>query len=293
VPRCPAAYPRTGAAPGRTSAAGRNLTLVHPHPGDTQGAWEWLRSRVRSQAPELSAPQPPGAGLCASCRGPARPGGTRCYQCDLHAQCAPGGLADLVVPVAYAPKGGLHARNLWIYKSGHAGSGAARDVLRAMLVVFLRDHGPCVWQHAGMPAPTHLAVVPSGRGRGGSGSHPLRELIAPYLAMPWAELSPRCGAGHPVRDLDPDRFGAPPLPGARVALLDDTWTSGASAQSAAMSLRLAGARSVAIIVLGRHLTAGDWAAAGQHAAGRADFSPAAMPFRLGSCAVHRTAGEGT
>jgi len=162
-----------------------------------------------------------------------------------------------------------------------------------MLVVFLRDHGPCVWQHAGMAAPTHLAVVPSGRGRRGRyGPHPLRELIAPYLAMPWAELSSRSPAGHPTRDLDPERFSAARLPGARVLLLDDTWTSGASAQSAAMSLRLAGARSVAVIVLGRHLSADDCRAAGQQASWLADFSPAVMPFRLGRCAVHSTSGGG-
>lgn len=200
-------------------------------------------------------------------------------------------MADLVVPVAYAPKGGEHARNLWMYKSECPGAGAARAVLRAMLVVFLRDHGPCVWQRAGMASPTHLAVVPSGRGRGGL--HPLRKLIAPYLDMPWAELSSQSRAGHPTRDLDPERFGADRLPGARVVLLDDTWTSGASAQSAALSLRLAGARSIAVVVLGRHLTADDDHAAAQARLG-ADFLPAVMPFRLGLCAVHvpGRAGDG-
>jgi adenine/guanine phosphoribosyltransferase-like PRPP-binding protein len=36
-------------------------------------------------------------------------------------------------------------------------------------------------------------------------------------------------------------------------LLDDTWTSGGTAQSAAVALKQAGARSVAVVVLGRHL----------------------------------------
>jgi hypothetical protein len=192
-----------------------------------------------------------------------------------------------VVPVAYAGKGGPHARNLWLYKSDRAGAGAARAELRALLLVFLRDHGPCVWRRAGMRRPTHLAVVPSGRGR--PGIHPLRALIAPYLALPWAELSARSRIGHPARDLDPERFGAPRLAGARVLLVDDTWTSGASAQSAAMSLRLAGARSVAVVVLGRHLS-GD-----EHAGCAAACLPAGLDFRLELCAVHsgRTAdGDG-
>jgi hypothetical protein len=263
------------------SASGRNVTLMHGHARGTEPAWDLLRGRVRGHAPRLSAPRPAWPGLCGSCRGPARPGQARCFQCDLHAQCAPGGLADLVVPVAYAGKGGPHARNLWLYKSDRPGAAAARAVLGAMLVVFLRDHGPCVWAGAAITAPTHLAVVPSGRGR--RGVHPLRALVAPYLTMPWAELSSRrCRAGYPSgdeyssRDLDPDRYDAPRLPGARVVLLDDTWTTGASAQSAAMALRLAGARSVAVIVLGRHLPA----------IGAADCSSSVMPFRLGLCAVH-------
>ncbi len=57
--------------------------------------------------------------------------------------------------------------------------------------------------------------------------------------------------------LDPDRFRAPrPLTGASVLLLDDTWTSGGTAQSAAVALKRAGARSVAAVVLGRHVAAG-------------------------------------
>jgi orotate phosphoribosyltransferase len=45
--------------------------------------------------------------------------------------------------------------------------------------------------------------------------------------------------------------------GEDVLLVDDTWVSGASAQSAAAALKLAGARRVAIIVLGRHIDPSD------------------------------------
>jgi orotate phosphoribosyltransferase len=44
-----------------------------------------------------------------------------------------------------------------------------------------------------------------------------------------------------------------PLTGASILLLDDTWTSGGTAQSAAVALKRAGARSVAVVVLGRHV----------------------------------------
>ena len=48
-----------------------------------------------------------------------------------------------------------------------------------------------------------------------------------------------------------------PVAGADVLLVDDTWVSGGSAQSAAAALKLAGAVRVAVIVLGRHLDPAD------------------------------------
>lgn len=234
-----------------------------PHPS----AWTRLRSRV--QVTQLTAPPPDGTGLCACCRGPARPGSRRCYHCYLHREYLPGLLPDVVAPVAYAEKGGPHATDLWRYKSGGPGARAAQEALRSLLLVFLRDHGPCVWRCAGMPGPACVAVVPSRRGR--AGIHPLQAMLEPYLTLPWARLSVGYRDGKAACDPDPGRFQAGRLPGAAVLLLDDTWTSGASATAAAAALRLAGARSVAVVVLGRHLDAGG-------------FSPA--PFRPGLCAVH-------
>jgi hypothetical protein len=233
--------------------------------------WELLARSARRQAPHLSAPPPGGHGLCAACRIPVRPANVYCYQCRQHAETLPGLLADVVVPICYAAKGGPHARNLWLYKSARPGAGCAQAALRALLIVFLRDHGPCVWRSAGIAGPSHLAVVPSGRGR--AGPHPLRLLAGSCLARPWVSLGLRLRDEPGTRDLDADRFSAPPVPGADVALLDDTWTTGASAQSACAALRLAGARSVTVIVLGRHVAASSRPAA-------------ATAFRPWLCAVH-------
>jgi len=213
--------------------------------------WDALRARAQAATAGLAAPPEPGPGVCASCRAPLRPGYARCFQCDRHAESAPGMLADAVAPVAYAPKGSRLARDLWLYKSGRPESAAAAAELRALLLVFLHDHGRQVWQRARMTVPTHACVVPSCRGR--PGPHPLRVLLRGFLSLPWADLVTQPGANLWVRDLDPDRFRAPgPLTGAAVLLLDDTWTSGASVQSAAVALKRAGARSVAAVVLGRH-----------------------------------------
>jgi hypothetical protein len=204
-------------------------------------------------------------------------------------------MADIVLPVAYAPKGSPLARRLWQYKSvppsGHgspdrhplayatrarqAEQAAAAALLLALLLTFLLDHGACMWRLAELEPPTHVAVVPTARGR--PGEHPLRSLIAPYLSWPWADLRTR--PDQRERDLDPRRFDATPIAGSRVLLIDDTWTTGASAQSAAMALRGAGARSVAAVVIGRHIS-GDAATLGR-------FGPAVMPYRSGSCGVHQ------
>jgi len=244
--------------------------------------WPALRAVARAQQPLLSAPRPGLAGLCVVCRGPAPHGAVRCFPCELHWQCGSGSVADLVVPVAFAIKGGAYARRLWQYKSARLTAAAAESaaaVLRAMLLVFLRDHGPCLWRAAGTAGPTHLAVVPTGRGR--QGPHPLRALVAGYVARPWVALTAR-PAGELVRDLDPERFRSAPALGARVLLIDDTWTTGSSAQSAAMALRAAGAKAVVTVVLGRHVTVA--------AAEQAGIGPAGTPFLIDRCGVHPAQG---
>ena len=221
----------------------------------TSPGWQRLRGAVAAQAYSLHPPLPPGPGVCAACRGPARPDYFRCFRCGLHAASAPGLLADAIVPVSYATKGGKLAHDLWAYKSALAGAGPAKAALLALLLVFLRDHVGCAWRLAGGGTPTHLAVVPSTRGR--PGPHPLRALAAPGFALPWADLAMRGSQDPPDpddRDLCLERFAAPRrLPRACVLLLDDTWTTGSRAQSAAAALKVAGAARVVVVVLGRHL----------------------------------------
>jgi len=206
--------------PGEMSEALPNVAAVvnevpgNPSPrrllssGISRARWDELRTIVTAQAPWLSAPRPGSPDLCAVCRGPSGRK-LRCFQCELHHQCAGGSLADVVIPVAYSPKGGPHARHLLLYKSDpQAPSGAlAAKLLPALLLVFLRDHGPCAWRAGGVAEPTHVAVVPTSRGR--PGEHPLRALIGPYLTWPWASLVAR--PNQRQRDLDPGRFSAQPV----------------------------------------------------------------------------------
>jgi hypothetical protein len=212
--------------------------------------WERLRARVRL----LPGLCPPVSDSCLVCRGPVGPGHSRCCQCTRHRAAGRALLADAVVPVSYAVRGSAFAGDLWRYKACHASDAAVRTSMLALALVFLHDHGPCAWRAAGMPAPDLLAVVPSGYGR--PGAHPLLRLVAPYLRLPSARLVLR--PEEQGRGLNVDRFAADEsAAGANVLLLDDTWVSGGSVQSAAAALKRAGATRVAAVVLGRHVNPDD------------------------------------
>ena len=246
----------------------------------------WDSPRLRSALPVLyplgphrAGSSPPAAAVptCVVCRGPVRPGYARCYQCERHDLLGHGLLADAVVPVSYAVKGTALAEALWRYKSWPAPSVPARAWLLALLLAFLNDHGSCVWRHAAMAPPDRIAVVPTGYGR--PGPHPLLRMASPHLRLPLSPLAIR--PGRQGRDLDVHRFRAGHVPaGGGVLLLDDSWVSGASAQSASAALKLAGAGRVAIVVLGRYLNPADSRAAPLIAR----LAPA--PCLPSTCAVH-------
>jgi hypothetical protein len=87
--------------------------------------------------------------------------------------------------------------------------------------------------------------------------HPLRRIVgelAPATRERYERLLVRSDSTAIPRVFDPARYCATTaLGGESVLLIDDMWTSGASAESAAAALRYAGAGAVAAIVIGRHL----------------------------------------
>jgi hypothetical protein len=172
---------------------------------------------------------------------------------------AGGLLADAVAPIGYAVRGGPLAGDLRRYKSdrtGPAETAAAAARLGRLLAAFLADCGPSVWAAAGMTAgPAAVAAVPSGQGR--PGTHPLAGLVRSCVALPLVRLAIEPKEIH-TRGVNP-RWArvADPVTGADVLVVDDTWVSGGSAQSVAAALKLAGARRVAVVVLGRHVNPAD------------------------------------
>lgn len=97
-----------------------------------------------------------------------------------------------------------------------------------------------------------ITSVPSTSGRP---AHPLRSVVAEVVsgtADRYGDLLAIARTDLEQRAQAADRFRATrPLAGARVLVIDDTWTTGAHAQSASAALKAAGAPTVAVVAIGR------------------------------------------
>jgi len=168
---------------------------------------------------------------------------------------------DAIVPIAYSVAHEQLHHDLVRYKRG-ADPWVEIATARLALILrrFLAAHEACVAAAAGVDRFDLVAAVPSGVA-GRDEHHPLRRIVGELVAstaVRHERLLRRSGADLRPRGFDPGRYEAVrPLAGASVLLIDDTWTTGASAQSAAAALKAAGAGRVGAVVIGRHLNR-DW-----------------------------------
>jgi hypothetical protein len=166
------------------------------------------------------------------------------------------------VPLRLCPIPGPLYTVLMGYKESPVAEARARfaSMPARMFGDFLEAHAGCVAAVAGGPLGVALSVPSTARPHGA----PLSALdgIAAAAEASGARWCPRVlrRADAPVGHMRPaaGAFAVVPaarplLNGARVLLLDDTYVSGARAQSAAGALRLAGAVSVVVVTLGRVL----------------------------------------
>jgi len=197
----------------------------------------------------------PRAGVCNVCKTSVLPEWTECYQCHTQ-RTSLSATADVVVPIALSVKGEQWAHELSSYKNALNPSVKASLAIGvgAVLWRWLDAHESCVKEHAGVHEFLLVAPVPSTRGRT---DHPLprilREIVKPTSDR-YADLLSR-NAKYPLgsREAHDDRYKVSRrLSGEPVLLIDDQWTSGGHAQSAAAALKLAGSGPVAVVSLGRH-----------------------------------------
>jgi predicted phosphoribosyltransferase len=211
---------------------------------------------------ELSAPYEnfmlvprPGPNVCRICF-TFTAGFDRCYACAHSEQWA-----DAVAPISYSIAGEQLHHELASYKR-LTGEVARRLTaqLAAVLWRFLESHERCVAAAAQASAFEVVTSVPSGDRERDEG-HPLRRMVG-ELVGPTRERHERLleRSTRPVagREFSRDKYVTTHrLDGQPVLLIDDTWTTGANAQSAAAALKAAGAGSVGVVVIGRHVKR-DW-----------------------------------
>ncbi|WP_406452253.1 hypothetical protein OG782_18265 [Streptomyces sp. NBC_00876] len=196
-----------------------------------------------------------GPGVCQTCRGPATLGYPACWPCQQAATTLGAGVADVVVPISLALKGGQYANELWRYKNAQGPQKQHFSMgLAAVLWRFLAAHETCISEGCAVPRFDTVTTVPSTSGRT---THPLRGMVAGIVGPTRARyrdlLTPVPDAATLGRTASPARYTSVGLWGSDILLIDDTWTTGNHAQSASAALKAAGANSVAVVVLGRHL----------------------------------------
>jgi hypothetical protein len=192
-----------------------------------------------------------GPGVCARCFN-LTDGYQHCYACTRQEA-----VLDGIAPISYSVAHEQLHHALATYKrwSGPAARRLATQ-LAAVLWRYLDSHEPCLARVAGAESFPIVTTVPSGEAAR-DGEHPLRWMVGEAIRITrgrHVRLLRR--SSHPAapRCFSPDRYIAErSLSGEPVLLIDDTWTSGASAQSAAATLKAAGAGVVGAVVIGRHV----------------------------------------
>lgn len=199
---------------------------------------------------------PFGSGVCEICHGAPGEGFTVCHSCyrTMGQVSHP---ADLVLPISLYRGGGQLAHVLWNYKNGPPSKSRQRHQLQvaATLARFITGHGACIRNVAGEEW-DRITIVPSSQGR--EGPHPLEEAIGRARALQGSYVHTLQGGSKPITHLEASDEGYAPcdVKGMRLLLVDDTYTSGARVHSAASALHLAGARVIAVVVVGRRINPG-------------------------------------
>jgi predicted amidophosphoribosyltransferase len=180
----------------------------------------------------------------------------RCYACA-HSEL----WLDAVAPISYSiGREQLH-HALKGYKRLGGDVGRRLGVeLAAVLWQFLDLHERCVCARAGVERFEIVCTVPSGD-RERDRDHPLRWIVGDVVAPTRGRhrrVLRRSEAEVPAREFDAGKYEVvDDVEGRSVLLIDDTWTTGANAQSAAAALKTAGACGVGAVVIGRYLNR-DW-----------------------------------
>ncbi|MGX1768442.1 phosphoribosyltransferase [Dietzia sp. NPDC055340] len=194
----------------------------------------------------------PGSSLCRLCGTPTE-GHQYCYVCryDILGSKLRSDLPDRYAFLTYAITGEQSGQDAYQYKDI---GGAALDRLKLLLYFFVNYHSGCLRLSTGASV-SHIAVVPSGRGRK---DHPLETELLPLFPSTLERVAvtrvaaARNGGRQMLIDPSINHIDSD-VTGRHVLVLEDTWTRGFSALSLATSLKQAGASQVSVLTIARYL----------------------------------------
>jgi predicted amidophosphoribosyltransferase len=216
-----------------------------------------------------------GPDVCSQCFN-LTDGYGRCYA------CAHGGrFLDAMAPISYSVAGEQLHHALASYKRLE-GVIARRFMLGLAAVLWrhLALHERCLARASEVERFTLVVTVPSSS-RHHAVAHPLNELVSmvDLLHDRQERVLQRSDAPAAAHEFSRQKYEAVrDVSGQAVLLVDDTWTKGANAQSAAAALKAAGAETVAAVVIGRYVNRG-WRQNDRHLRGLP------RPFDWNSCAL--------
>lgn len=246
----------------------------------SEGVQRQLRSALISRAGGyLRNPVREHRVTCATCLRPVN-NYRRCWRCNNDRSA--GSLVDAVAALTYA---GYDDQSGWVmrrYKPPHSVA-EHQQVVALLGLTGLAAHGACAGRLGPRLPVTHWTCVPSLPAK--VGVHPLRQLVAPALSGHEVVLTAAATTSDP-RAVDVNHFAVdrPLAAASHVLVVDDTWTTGGHAQSAALALRAAGAARVSVLVLARWIDKDDQASRDFVRGLRdRDFDPSICPWTGEAC----------
>jgi hypothetical protein len=199
-----------------------------------------------------------------------------CFPCARHKA-----VLAAVLPISYSVgHEQLHGALAGYKRVEGSGARVLGIELGAVLWRFLERHEACLSTAAGVERFDVVTTVPSGDA-GRDESHPLPWIVGELCATTrerYERLLHRSRVAVAEREFSESKYlTSRNLRGEDVLLIDDTWTTGASAQSAAAALQAVGSGTVAAVVIGRHINR-EWGPNDQHL-------QALPPFDWNQCAL--------
>lgn len=192
-------------------------------------------------------PLPRQGPFCAHCWGIQEdPDFETCYSCKKIRESLGYQVSDLVVPVAIAVKGEQFYRFLYNYK--RSGNPVDHWKVSALIITFLRYHANCI----GFSNIDYVCCVPSKTAGGESVLEQVLSTKISWSKPSYLKLLEFVPGSYESRTPSPTMFRSSyRLDGLTVLLIEDTWVTGATPESAAFALKAAGAAKVITLVFGR------------------------------------------